>query len=73
MLERLTRVKGTFLMTSYPEDILMHYRKKFGWESMDLDMALAVTGKREEQKRKTECITYNYRIQLDLFKDVLIS
>ena len=71
LLDKLSRIQGTFLLTSYPEDILMKYRLKHGWTYEDEKMPLAVSGKREETKYKTECITYNYKIQqtLDLSFD----
>lgn len=68
LLDKLSKIKGTFLLTSYPEEILQFYRKKFGWEYIDFDQPLAVDATREEQgKRKTECVTFNYKIQLNLF------
>lgn len=71
LLDKLSKIKGTFLLTSYPEDILMHFRKKHSWEFIDFDMPLAVDATREEKgKRKTECITFNYRIQLDMFNNL---
>jgi len=71
LLDKLSKIKGTFLLTSYPEDILMYFRKKFSWEYIDFDMPLAVdSGRAEQGKRKTECITFNYKIQLDMFSNL---
>jgi len=71
LLDKLSKIKGTFLLTSYPEDILMYFRKKFNWEYIDFDMPLAVdSGRAEQGKRKTECITFNYKIQLDMFSNL---
>lgn len=71
LLDVLSNIKGTFLMTSYPSDMLTEYRKANGWEVLDKEYPLFVAGKREEKKFKTECITMNYRVQqrLDLFSE----
>ena len=71
LFEILKNLKGTFLMTSYPSEMLDEYRKECGWETQDRVYPLSVYGKREEKKFKTECITMNYRVQerLDLFND----
>ena len=60
LLETLKNIKGKFILTSYPEPELMEYREKCGWKSKDLKMIVSVTGKREETKYKTECITFNF-------------
>lgn len=69
LLMKLTDIKGTFLLTSYPSDMLNHFRLKNGWQYKDIQQNLSVHGKREEQKFKVECITWNYKIQqtLELF------
>lgn len=71
LLEVLTNIKGQFLMSSYPENILMDYRKRFCWNTKDIIKQVGVTGKRETPKYKTECLTWNYElknIQQSLFK-----
>lgn len=60
LLDALSNIKGKFLLSSYPEDILMEYRSKFGWHLRDIEKQVNVTGKREGSKMKTECLTYNY-------------
>lgn len=61
LLDTLTKIEGKFLLSSYPEEILMEYRTKFGWKSEDTIGEVAVTGKREDKKMKTECLTWNYQ------------
>lgn len=49
---------------------LLDYRKQFGWNTKDIEQIVAVTGKRENTKYKTECLTWNYELpkpQLSLF------
>ena len=60
LLETLKGIKGKFLLSSYPEELLMVYRKECGWASKDIVQQLMVHNKREEAKFKTECITYNF-------------
>lgn len=63
LLDVCVSMKGTFLLSSYPEPILMEYRERLGWQSQDIQQALGVTGKRTEKKLKTECLTWNYDVK----------
>lgn len=60
LLETLAAIKGKFLLSSYPEPELMEFREKYGWKKKDIRQIVSVTGKREETKYKTECLTWNY-------------
>ena len=64
LLDTLSGVKGKFLLSSYPSDILDEYIKKNGWYSIQINKPLsaqkAVTGK--PRARKTEVLTANYPI-----------
>jgi len=60
LLDACARMEGKFLLSSYPEPILMEYRIKLGWESEDVLKTLAVDGRRKMNKQKTECLTWNY-------------
>ncbi|PAC27770.1 DNA adenine methylase [Flectobacillus sp. BAB-3569] len=60
LLDACANLKGKFLLSSYPEPILMEYRKKFGWKSKDIEKTLAVDGRRKATKKKIECLTWNY-------------
>lgn len=60
LLDACVGLKGKFLLSSYPETILMEYREKFGWKTNDIVKTIAVSGKRTENKLKTECLTWNY-------------
>jgi|GEM_PF-245527 len=59
LLNTLSKIKGKFLLSSYPEDALKEYRYKFNWFTQDHKKRLLVT-KRKEFKYKTECLTSNY-------------
>ncbi len=70
LLTTLSTIQGKFLLSSYPEETLMEFREAHGWNFKDLKKVLQVTGKREETKYKTECLTWNYNLngnQQDLF------
>jgi DNA adenine methylase len=61
LLELLSTIKGKFLLSSYPNDVLDGYRKKCKWHSADKDMCLSIS--RVGHKRKTEALTANYPIK----------
>ena len=69
LLNLLQNIKGKFLMSSYPEPVLMQYREECsveklgeerGWRFKDIQQTVLVSGKREVPKMKTECLTFNY-------------
>ena len=64
LLITLAKVKGKFLLSSYPSDLLSLYTQEFGWYTKTFDKPLsarkAVTGK--TRGRKIEVLTANYSI-----------
>lgn len=60
LLDTLSKIKGRFLLSSYPEPELLEYREKFGWNTKDIKQIVSVTGNKGEVKYKTECLTWNY-------------
>lgn len=60
LLETLCGIKGKFLLSSYPNDILDALRQEHGWYSSDKDMALSASA--NNARRKTEALTANYPI-----------
>lgn len=60
LLNTLTRLKGKFLLSSYPNHRLEELRKKNGWFNADKDMALSASN--QKGRRKVECLTANYKI-----------
>lgn len=63
LLDVLSNIKGKFLMSSYPEDLLIQYRKDKKWNYKDIIQVLQIIGKRKETKYKTECLTWNYELK----------
>ncbi|MEA5259459.1 DNA adenine methylase [Arcicella aquatica] len=60
LLDACVNLQGKFLLSSYPENLLMEYREKFGWQHEDHVKNLSVDGKKSIGKTKTECLTWNY-------------
>lgn len=74
LLECLKGVKGKFLLSSYPEALLMQYRTECNWLADDRQQLVAVTGKRKERKTKIECLTMNYQckgVTLDFLQQLV--
>jgi DNA adenine methylase len=68
LLEILPTLKCKWLMSSYPSTELNELRDKHGFNFKDQLQNLSVSGKHNEGKMKTECLTYNYTVpQLTLF------
>ncbi|SDG71244.1 DNA adenine methylase [Dyadobacter soli] len=60
LLDACAGMQGKFLLSSYPEDVLMEYREKHGWKVQDHVKTLAVDGRRKANRTKVECLTWNY-------------
>lgn len=60
LLEVLPTIKGRFILSSYPSQELEDVRTSCGFHSRDLVQALAVSGKANAGKTKTECLTMNF-------------
>ena len=64
LLKTLTQIKGKFLLSSYPTDILNLYTKEFGWFTKTFEKPLTARKAEKGKKRiqKTEVLTANYPI-----------
>lgn len=61
LLKLLSDVKGKFLMSSYPSDILNEYTKTNGWHTKKIEQAVSVAnGTGSPGKKKIEVLTANY-------------
>lgn len=63
LLRLLSGIKGKFLLSSYPSDILDKYTKKYKWKSRRIEKYVTVNAKGGNQKKKTEVLTANYPIE----------
>ena len=60
LLNALSEIKGKFLLSSYPSDILNSFRKEFKWHSKEIHMSLSASNKKG--RRKIEVLTNNYKL-----------
>lgn len=62
LLNRLSEIKGKFLLSSYPNLLLQRYIKQQGWHMCSVEQKVSVNAKSGYLKRKTEVLTANYAI-----------
>lgn len=62
LLKRLSKIKGKFLLSSYPSEILKHYTIKYKWQQIEIKKDVSVNAKSGTRKPKTEVLTANYKI-----------
>lgn len=65
LLTLLEGIEGKFLLSCYPSEVLTEWRDRNCFQSMDIVKNLRVSGKHNEGKKKTECLTWNYRLDSD--------
>jgi DNA adenine methylase len=58
LLQTCEELKGKFLLTTYPSQILSEYAKKNGWVQIELEMRNFASSRKDA--RKTEVFTMNY-------------
>lgn len=64
LLDTLSKIKGKFLLSSYPSAILSRYAKKYKWKVQRVTKYVAVT--KHTEKKKTEVLVYNYEPKVKL-------
>jgi DNA adenine methylase len=62
LLKTLSTIKGKFLLSSYPSDVLKQYTKAHNWQMRSVEQLVSVNAKSGYQKRKEEVFTANYEI-----------
>jgi len=63
LLEQLSKLKGKFLLSSFPSDILDEYITKNEWYSFEINQVKPASKNKDgTRKRKTEVLTANYPI-----------
>lgn len=61
LLKTLSSIKGKFLMSSYPSEILKKYSDDYGWHTIKLEQSVSVANNAgKPQKKKIEVLTANY-------------
>jgi DNA adenine methylase len=61
LLHTLSEVKGKFLLSSYPSELLDSYMKKYKWYQKRVEQTVSVN--KGSGKKKIECMTANYRLE----------
>lgn len=61
LLVTLSEIKGKFLLSSYPSEILDRYTKKYRWHTTTIE-GIPVSVSPKKRKTKTEVLTGNYGI-----------
>ncbi|MGN8056098.1 DNA adenine methylase [Pedobacter sp. 22163] len=64
LLFLLPRIKGKFLLSSYPSPLLEKYTKEYCWSQWSVKQQVSVNAKGGKQKSKTEVLTANYPLDL---------
>ncbi len=62
LLKVLAGIKGKFLLSSYPSELLKRYTKANGWHSQCFEQGVTVNAKAGYNKRKWEMLVANYKI-----------
>lgn len=62
LLKVLSGIKGKFLLSSYPSDILKDYVKANGWSQWSTETGVSINNRSGYQKRKIEVLTSNYKL-----------
>jgi DNA adenine methylase len=63
LLDLLTEIKGKFLLSSYPSEVLKAFTAKSNWSVQTHEMMLCMgTSQGQKKKKKTEVFTANYPI-----------
>jgi DNA adenine methylase len=62
LLQLLSKIKGKFLLSSYPSTLLKSYVKANNWYTWASESSVIVNQKNGVQKSKTEVLTANYPI-----------
>lgn len=64
LLKLLSGLRGKFLLSSYPSEILKEYSKKNGWQTKSIEGRVSVAAKNGKTKTKTEVLTFNYNLNV---------
>lgn len=60
LLIALSGLKGKFMLSSYPSELLTKYSKQNNWKTIEIEMQRSAGSHTGESKRKVEMITLNY-------------
>ncbi len=64
LLKKLSKIKGKFLLSSYPSPLLQRFCKAHGWHMWSVEQNVSVNAKSGYMKRKIEVLTANYELKV---------
>ena len=62
LLKQLSKIKGKFMLSSYPSELLSEYTNRFQWKNYSIESTVSVNQSGKLKKRKTEVLTMNYSL-----------
>ncbi len=62
LLELLSTLKGKFMLTMYPNDVILAYVERFGWHIVKVDRQISAC-KAESRRMQEEWMVMNYSIE----------
>ncbi len=62
LLGTLAQIRGKFLLSSYPSELLKQFIKDQSWHFWTIEKKVSVNAKSGYLKAKTECLTSNYSL-----------
>ncbi len=62
LLEGLSMIKGKFLLSNYPQEIIQEFSDRYGWQNRRYKMPVAAS-KKSVKPSKIEVLTANYQIE----------
>lgn len=63
LLKLLAGIKGKFLLSSYPSQLLQRYTKLNGWQMWSVEQGISINSKSGYIKRKIEVLAANYELK----------
>jgi DNA adenine methylase len=60
LLQTLSKIKGKFLLSSYPSELLKEYKEAYGWFQHSVEQEVTVANNNGKRKAKIEVMTANY-------------
>lgn len=63
LLKTLACIKGKFMLSSYPSDLLTKYSKKYKWKTWSVKQEVSVSNNSGNRKTKVEVITANFPLK----------
>jgi len=63
LLKLLASIKGKFILSSYPSDLLTRHTKANGWFNQAIEQTVSVNAKIGIRKAKIEMLTANFEIK----------